>query len=291
MKTYEEVVDALNDRKITLISNEYLGVKKQHDLQCQVCGHNWRITLGGAIKGTGCPKCSNRLKIGIEQAVVVAKERGFEVLSEDYIEGTTNSFMVKCDNGHIFRTNRHNFVNGGKGCAKCANNLPLSLDEKNTKLEKNGWRLLEDVPSVNAIGKLECTKCGGKKEANVSRYMKTYVLCRRCEPCDWERGFSPKLPAILYYLRISNGDQILYKLGITNRTVKDRFKKSELDNIEVLRELKFETGQQAHELEQYYLNLFSEYRYKGDPILKSGGNTEILTTDILGLDTLNQKPL
>jgi hypothetical protein len=55
--------------------------------------------------------------------------------------------------------------------------------------------------------------------------------------------------------------------------------------------LEFKEGRKAFELEQYYLNLFKEHRYQGPPILKSSGNTELFTHDILGLDTLNQKPL
>lgn len=93
-------------------------------------------------------------------------------------------------------------------------------------------------------------------------------------------GFNPHLPAILYYLKVQNGKG--YKIGITNRTVAERFV-GENDKIEVIQTWYFESGLDAREKEQSILKENQNYIYKGDSLLSSG-NTEIFDRDILSLD-------
>lgn len=94
-------------------------------------------------------------------------------------------------------------------------------------------------------------------------------------------GFNPKIPAILYYLKINQGQA--YKIGITNLSVNERFQKSDLAKIEIIKIIKYEIGADAKAEESKILNRYKKHKYKGEKLLTSG-NTELFHKDILELD-------
>lgn len=92
-------------------------------------------------------------------------------------------------------------------------------------------------------------------------------------------GFQDSKPAILYYVSINNGTA--YKIGITNRTIKERFGK-DYSKITILGYASFLNGKDARERESQILQEFAKYKYTGTNLLASG-NTELFTKDILNL--------
>jgi hypothetical protein len=102
-----------------------------------------------------------------------------------------------------------------------------------------------------------------------------------CPECS-KHGFDPNKPGILYYLKIDN---TYYKVGITNRSIKERFLADKDKTIEVLLEKFFESGLDAQTTERLILKKYKDLRLKGVKILASGGNTELFVVDILRLDT------
>lgn len=103
-----------------------------------------------------------------------------------------------------------------------------------------------------------------------------------CPDCA-EYGFQPSKPAILYYLKVTtNSGQILYKIGITNRTVNERFQLADLQKIEIVKQKLYESGQDAWDWETKLKRKYKEYQYTGPDILSSG-NTELFTEDIIAM--------
>ena len=102
-----------------------------------------------------------------------------------------------------------------------------------------------------------------------------------CSQCA-HYGINYDLPAVLYYLAYTNpmNKQILYKIGITNKSVKERFFNTELAHMDILFELSFATAKEAYQIEQKIINRYKEYQYKG-PKLLHRGSTEFFTKDIL----------
>lgn len=90
----------------------------------------------------------------------------------------------------------------------------------------------------------------------------------------------------LYYIKITSTDgTIAYKLGVTKNRIRDRFAGDKTANkIEVIRLWYFKTREEALKEEANLLKFFKNSRYKAKPLLKSGGNTELFTYDILNLD-------
>ena len=97
-------------------------------------------------------------------------------------------------------------------------------------------------------------------------------------------GFREDKPAVLYQFRIETADnQILYKIGITNRKPKQRMvtlgiKKG--TKIELEKFVRFVNGRAARAAEKAVHTHLEQYRYIGAPIMKNG-NTEIFTKGIL----------
>lgn len=97
-------------------------------------------------------------------------------------------------------------------------------------------------------------------------------------------GFDILSPAIMYYVKINNGEA--YKIGITNTTVQLRFKPKDFKKMEVIRTWEFSTGKEAIQKELEIKKDFVENKWTGRDLLING-NTELFNSDILLLDNLS----
>jgi len=94
-------------------------------------------------------------------------------------------------------------------------------------------------------------------------------------------GFAQAKPALLYYLAVlTHSGETLYKIGITNLTVQERFPAADLARIRVIKAWPFELGVAAAEREIQILREFAEDLYTGTDVLSGGGNTELFVRDI-----------
>ncbi len=108
-----------------------------------------------------------------------------------------------------------------------------------------------------------CPKCGSQKAYKTSTgFIKYYDK-----------------PTILYYIKVTKGALTAFKIGLTTKSVKERFLSDVGVEIEVLKEKLYETGEPAWRAEQATLKKYKEFQYTGPPILRSG-NSELFTKDI-----------
>lgn len=286
----EEAKRLYEENGFKFLDDEYLGNKYRHNTECLVCGYRTRKKLNGALSGAGCIKCAKKATPTYEEVQSVLSKNNRELLDKSF-KNTRQKVHVLCFDGdipHLYMQSVNNILNG-TGCPFCSGRYKFSVEEVNNRLEDRGvkFRLVSESYGNNrTLHRFKCVECGHEEESTYQRMLQKKT-CSVCSPV-YNFGDFPDTPHKLYYLRIEHDGEVLYKIGITGRdSVKDRFSgKGDWDKITVLRTLEFDTGQKAYELEQYYLNLFKDFRYRGEPILKSGGNTELLTKDCLGLDTL-----
>jgi len=106
-------------------------------------------------------------------------------------------------------------------------------------------------------------------------------------------GFKDAGKANLYHLRVTCPDGlILFKIGITNRTPKDRIQSLYLNEgitAEVLDVIEFETGRDARIAEKRLHRKMSSFRYSGPPLMRNG-NTELFTENILDFEGESNAP-
>ena len=173
----------------------------------------------------------------------------------------------------------------GRGCPKCGNtnrakskrDTTESIIAKFVKLHGARYDYGKVVySSSRELVKVICTEHGVFPVSS-----NNHLKGRGCPLCSTEIYgiFNKAIPAMLYYLSIDGG--VAYKIGITNRTVEERYDLEELVNIEIVDIKLFDVGAKAYEAEQSILTKYTADKYIGKQLLKSG-NTELFNRDILG---------
>ena len=212
----------------------------------------------------------------IEKAKSVHKDK-YVYSKVNYINNRTK-IVISCKKHGDFeqRPNDHLM---GNGCSKCVNKYRPTNEEfiqavNNVHKGKYSYNETKYISAFKNII-ITCPTHG-----NFKQEAKSHLDGRGCPSCAIN-GFDINKPGILYYLKINGGQ--FYKIGITNKSVKERFTNSELQIIEIVKTWYYVDGIEAYNTEQNLLKEYKQYQYKGPDILKSG-NTELFIIDVLGLD-------
>ena len=107
--------------------------------------------------------------------------------------------------------------------------------------------------------------------------------CPRCA----SSGFKGYLPAVLYYLQVDYLGDTAYKIGVTNRTVVERFSRNTKGHITVLKEWSYSKGSDALDRETEILQNFKIYKWQGKDLL-SDGNSELFDRNILEVGRVHE---
>jgi len=89
---------------------------------------------------------------------------------------------------------------------------------------------------------------------------------------------------LLYYVRVDDGNDTAYKIGITRRSVSERFG-ADIDKITVINVSVFSSEQEARIEEARILTKYAGIKWQGRKLLSEGGNTELFTHDVYSMDT------
>lgn len=288
-KTLEEDFNKIHNFKYDYSKSIFNGVANKIIIECKKHGEFFKI-VSEHLKGQGCKKCSNELisisKMHtidkfIEKTKLIHPKEKYNYISFE----KNNKISIQCnDCNHKFVQNKNDHLKG-RGCPKCANVVRYTTEQWITKVQEKHGNSLYDYSLVSYINnitkvKITCNKCTNTFKIRPNDHLQGSG-CSNCR----STGFNKNAPAILYYLSINNGEA--YKIGITNRTVKARFKKEDYSKIQVISEEKFDLGKDALEKEQNILQKYKEYKYTGNDLLKSG-NTELFNIDILKKEKINE---
>ena len=180
---------------------------------------------------------------------------------EKYVNSTTH-ILHECVEGHQWSITPKNVLKG-RSCPVCSGrNIDYKGSEIAIPLEPY---IKSNVPIKHRF------ICGHEYSIEPNKIQQG----RGCKFCSTS-GFKADKPAILYFVKIEN---LFYKLGITNRTTKERLAKDIKEyNIEIMWELEFPLGKDARDLERHLLEKYKKY-LENTGLLNSG-NTETLNTYI-----------
>jgi hypothetical protein len=279
--TQEEAARRLKQHGAELL-DVYQGCRKKILVRYIQCGHERTVTPSCVLEGYGCLicDCASR-RITQSEAQKRFSDRGLEILgSYTGRHVKVKSRCIAC--GFEWLKFPQSVFSGG-GCPKCTGVLKRTQAEMEEKFRERGLELLGEYKMRRIRVETRCLICCYEWAA----LPQDIVAGRGCPQCG-SCGFRPGNPAILYYLRVfcPYGDP-LYKIGITNRTVKERLR-WDMDKVTVLGLKHFQIGADARQEEQRILREFSAHRYVGPTILEHTGNTELFTIDVLGLDGPHQ---
>jgi predicted Zn-ribbon and HTH transcriptional regulator len=243
------------------------------------CGHTWKTKpLNALYSGSGCPECSYTNRNGRKFSQETVRSILYNVGS--IMTGTyTNSrtpVNVKCSVcSYEWKVRIGNVVSHKSGCPRCAGYLSITQEEAINRFKQSGLFLTSSYKDSHSDVSAECMKCGHEWNG------KPYHIFNGggCPNCA-SYGFNPGKPAILYYIHVLG--TIYYKIGITNRTLRQRFGRFFTIILEI-RLTHFNIGSDAYEEEQSILYKYREDLYTGSPILGPMGKKEFFTRDVLNL--------
>lgn len=142
--------------------------------------------------------------------------------------------------------------------------------------------VLAEAAKHQSRGAFQALASGAFKQAYAGGYLDE--ACAHMPPPEY--GFSKEKPAVLYQLRITAPELILFKVGITNREPAARIAGMGLQPgvaAEIITEIRFDSGRDARITEKRLHRKFSSFRYGGPPLMKNG-NTELFTVQLLDCD-------
>jgi hypothetical protein len=283
----EIVNQRLKPRGIQMIS-PYQGTKKRSLFRCQY-GHEWEVGLASVLGGNACPCCYRERQRStseefIEKAKTIHGEK-YDYSKSEYITKRTKLEIICKHHGSYWQLPEGHLK--GNGCKKCV------FDE---------LRLTTEEFIHNAILK-HGNKYDYSKVIYKTNHDKVEIICKEhgsfwqtpnnhtningetgCPGCAVS-GFDQTKPGILYYIAVlTDNNETLYKIGITNLTVEKRFPNADLARMRIIKTWSFIQGAEAAIRESKILKENFDDLYKGPEVLIGAGNTELFTRDILNLD-------
>jgi hypothetical protein len=265
---------------------EYVNAKTKVKIICSKHGI-FEQTPGNHLNGRGCPECGF---IKFDNAALIKRFREkhndkYDYSLVDYVSAKTKVTIICPQHGQFEQTpDGHG---GGAGCSRCGGSGKLDTESfiKMATEKHNGkydYSLVDYVKSQIRV-KIVCSVHGQFEQKPDS-----HLQGRGCPGCA-KNGYDPAKPGRLYYVMFDFGHTILYKIGITNRTVKQRFARESVKPI-VLWESTFSDGRIARKVEADKKKEYSEYLYNGTPLLRDG-NSECFTVDIMSFGRSTRVPL
>lgn len=288
--TLEERFNKLHNNTYDYSKSVYTKSKGKLIIICPIHGE-FTKTPNEHLEGQGCPKCSKKLdadnlRFTTEQFIAKAKlvhGDKYDYSKSIYLQNKQPIIITCYENGDFTQT-PHTHTNGS-GCVKCRNFALTDTKEEFITKANLVHNYLYSYDKViyskswnNVI--ITCSNCGDFEQTP-----NNHLSGKGCRNCA-NGGFNFKKSAILYYLKVAYNNTILYKIGITNRTIEERFG-PDMQYITVLHQIHYKSGQDAYNEEQRILKQFKEFKYIGPDILKSG-NTELFTVNVFGY---NQKDM
>ena len=270
-----------SETEYTKSANKVIIICPDHGRFEQRAGHH--------LKGSGCKECGKikaankhrkTTEVFIEEAMKIHGNK-YEY-QKTFYERSNKKVVITCPEHGEFEQSPGGHLSGN-GCTTCAiKNTPQMNIKSNDEFIKgclarhDNFYSYEQTKYTGVNNKVIVT-CPVHGE--FTQLATAHLRGCGCPKC-MKTGFNINKPAILYYLKITTEDnQVLYKIGITNRTVEERFSLIDLKKIEIIKQKTYKYGQEALDKENEIKRVFKEYIYKGPKVLDSG-NTELFVKDI-----------
>lgn len=124
------------------MSEKYAGAHTKLKWECRE-HHEWEAKPNSIKNGSWCPYCAGNVSFTIENMRDIAKQRGGECLSDEYINIDTK-LRWRCGNGHIWETTPYCIKNREFWCPKCAGKQKLTIEEMHQLAEERRGKCLSE---------------------------------------------------------------------------------------------------------------------------------------------------
>jgi hypothetical protein len=137
--TIEEMREIARERGGQCLSREYIDGRTKLTWQCKE-GHQWEVVPGPIKLGSWCAACAGKRRGTIEEMREIARERGGQCLSTEYINGRTK-LTWQCKEGHQWDAEPSNIKQEG-WCLVCAGLKKGTIEQMQEIAEERGGKCL-----------------------------------------------------------------------------------------------------------------------------------------------------
>ena len=293
-KTIEEFIQKavkLHNNKYSYEKTVYTKGHSKAIITCPIHG-DFEQTLVDHLSGRGCNKCgiearSKKQTMCVDEFITrsnIKHNNKFDYSKVVYTKAKKKVVIICPEHGE-FEQSPDTHLRSVDGCIKCGHVATAANSRSSTEkfIEKAiklygtayDYSVTKYTTAIAPIDVL-CNNCSKVFTTTANKH-----LCGSgCTYCCNGGGFDNSKPGVLYYLSINNGEA--YKIGITNKSVQQRFRAADLEKIKVVKTWDFALGLDARKAERYYLQTYKDKKYNGIPLLTTG-NTELFYEDVLDL--------
>lgn len=269
----------LVDKDIPFVAMTYPSGNNPKSIYRCAEGHEFLADRGRTMAGkTKCPSCAeygaSLNHEGYEKRLCDAE---IDLWPVEKYSGMKTPILHECVLGHQTAKAPYSVLNGS-GCAKCSGKAKLTHEEYLSRLEGVNYKPLEVYQGMSTKIDHRCGDCGHVWSVKPH----DIINGNGCSACV-KMGFNRKKPARLYYLKMSDGHNIFYKIGITGKTVAQRMRGCGL-KYDVLLDREYETGAEAEAAEQFILEEYKDALVYAPAFIRRGGYTELFDSDVLLMD-------
>jgi hypothetical protein len=260
---------------------EYSNNKTPVLIRCSLHGDFYQ-SPDKHLFGRGCPTCKGGVRSNSDDFISKAKMIHGDRYGYSLVEytNTKTHVSIDCPIHGIFRQSPDGHLSG-QGCPDCRGGVRLDVDTfiinaKKSHGNRYDYSLVDYISAKTKI-KILCVDHGEFLQTPDS-----HIHGNGCPDCAIT-GYSSTKPGTLYYVRFDLPGLTLWKIGITNRDTEDRFVGFKVKPV-IIWQRSWADGNIAAREECRILRggLYDQYRYKGEPLIKSG-YTECFTIDIMQL--------
>ena len=280
---FVEKSKVIHNNFYTYGNTNYVHSKSKISITCPIHG-DFIQSPSHHLQGQGCPQCKgNKINHSAKfiKTANMVHDNKYNYLKLNYIDSHTKVTITCPVHGDF--NQRPNSHLQGQGCKQCSLDVrkyttsDFIFRSNAVHQYKYNYCKTNYINSATAVT-INCLEHGDFKQVPAD-----HIRGRGCPSCA-KTGFDINKPAVLYYLKVNGGQA--YKIGITNKTVEERFSKEEMKIIEILAIKDYVNGEKCYKAEQQVLEDYKEFKYNGVPLLVSG-NTELFDKDVLELDTIS----
>ena len=213
MKVYTEdkltpIIEVIKSKGGEIVEGKYSGARAKIKVKC-IKGHIWDARPYHLKADVWCPYCSGNVKLDLEELKALAKQRGGQCLSKEYINNRTK-LRWKCQKRHEWEAAPAHIKNG-TWCPICAGNRPNSIEQcKDLARERNGECVSTDYINMHTKLKWRCEKR--------HEWMATPNSVKRGSWCPYCSGNVKLDLEELKALAKQRGGECLSKEYVNNRT-------------------------------------------------------------------------
>ncbi|QIO00989.1 hypothetical protein smaug_62 [Salmonella phage smaug] len=178
--TVKQINKELEPRGFSRVS-EWINIRTPAIFRCSK-GHQWNAHLNNIRKGSGCPHCSGKAKLTIEQINQQLANRGIKLIPP-YINAHSQA-VFECAEGHRWTSSVDKVKNAGRSCPICVTTSYLYIfysPRLGTKIgtsKSPDRRLLEikkdsNLEDLSIYGVYSCDESAYNLENKAHRFFST----------------------------------------------------------------------------------------------------------------------